>query len=56
MPDTLQSQESFEPITSQEDLNRILFSHEIGDTVTVTIYRAGKQGVARLTIEEDKNG
>jgi len=43
-------------ITSQEDLNRILFSHEIGDTVTVTIYRAGKQGVARLTIEEDKNG
>ena len=44
-----------EPVVTMEDLNRILFSHEVGDTITVTIYRGGKQGSARLTIQEDKN-
>ena len=41
-------------ITSMEELNAVLFSHAVGDTVTVTIYRAGQTATAELTLTEDK--
>ena len=40
-------------IESQEALDRFLFAHQVGDTVTVTIYRAGQQGSADITLVED---
>ena len=40
-------------IESQEALDRFLFAHQVGDTVTVTIYRAGQQGSADITLAED---
>ena len=40
-------------VTSPEDMERILYSHQVGDRVTVTIYRAGHQGSATLTLVED---
>ena len=42
-------------IESQEDLDRFLFNHQVGDTVTVTIYRAGHQGSADITLAEATN-
>ena len=42
-------------IESQEALDRFLFAHQVGDTVTVTIYRAGQQGSADITLVEDTN-
>lgn len=45
-----------EPVITAEDLTRILFSRDIGDSVSVTVYRGGKQGTVTLTIQEDKNG
>ena len=42
-------------IESQEDLDRFLFNHQVGDTVTVTIYRAGQQGSADITLAEATN-
>lgn len=45
-----------EPVVTAEDLTRILFSRDIGDSVSVTFYRGGKQGTVTLTIQEDKKG
>jgi type II secretory pathway component PulC len=42
-------------IESQQALDRFLFAHQVGDTVTVTIYRAGQQGSADITLAEDTN-
>ena len=42
-----------ESITSPEALERILYSRQVGDRVEVTIYRAGHQGSATLTLVED---
>ena len=42
-------------IESQEALDRFLFNHQVGDTVTVTIYRAGQQGSANITLAEATN-
>ena len=39
-------------ITSQDTLERVLFAHQVGDSVTVTVYRAGQQGTAKLTLAE----
>ena len=39
-------------ITSQDTLERFLFAHQVGDSVTVTVYRAGQQGTAKLTLAE----
>ena len=41
-------------ITSMDELNAILFEHSVGDTVTVTIYRAGKIASVELELAEDK--
>jgi S1-C subfamily serine protease len=41
-------------ITSMDELNAILFEHGVGDTVTVTIYRAGKIASVELELAEDK--
>jgi len=43
------------PITGPEDLDRFLYSCQVGDTVTVTVYRAGKQGSVKLTLTEATN-
>ena len=42
------------PILSMEDLNAVLYSHEVGDVVCVTIYRAGKKASIDLTLTEDR--
>ena len=41
-------------ITTPEDLNAVLYSHQVGDTVTVVIYRRGQQASVELTLTEDK--
>ena len=43
-----------ESITSQEDLDRLLSERQVGDSVTLTLYRAGQQGRVELTLTEDK--
>ena len=41
-------------ITSMDDMNTVLYGHEVGDTVEVIIYRAGKQYRVSLTLSESK--
>ena len=41
-------------ITTMEELNAALYDHEVGDIVTVTIYRGGRQASVELTLTEDK--
>ena len=41
-------------ILSMEDLNTVLYSHEVGDTVTAIIYRSGKQAAVDLVLTEAK--
>jgi S1-C subfamily serine protease len=40
-------------ITSQEDLDALVFTHQVGDTVELTIYRSGRQATVTLTVQED---
>ena len=39
-------------ITSQEELDSMVYACEVGDTVEVTIYRSGRQGTFTLTVQE----
>ena len=41
-------------ITDMDSLNTVLYSHDVGDTVNVVIYRAGKQYALTLTLHENK--
>ena len=41
-------------ITSMDDMNTVLYGCEVGDTVDVIIYRAGKQYRVSLTLSESK--
>ena len=41
-------------ITSMDDMNTVLYGHEVGDTVEVIIYRAGKQYRVSMTLSEAK--
>ena len=41
-------------LQTMEELNAILFSHQVGDMVSVTIYRGGQQATANITLAEDK--
>ena len=41
-------------ITDMDSMNEVLFSHEVGDTVTVTIYRSGQKASAELILTEDR--
>ena len=41
-------------ISSMDDLNNVLYGCEVGDTVDVVIYRAGKQYLLQLTLSEAK--
>ena len=41
-------------IITMEDLNAVLFNHQVGDTVNVIIYRAGQQASVQLVLTEDK--
>ena len=45
-----------QPILTGEDLDRVLYASDIGDHVTLTIYRAGEQGTLTLTVEEETAG
>jgi len=41
-------------IINMDDLNAVLYQHQVGDSVTVVIYRAGQQASVALTLTEDK--
>ena len=41
------------PVSSQDDLDRLLMDRQVGDSVTLTLYRAGQQGRVELTLTED---
>lgn len=41
-------------IISMDDLNAVLYRHQIGDSVNVVIYRAGQRASVTLTLTEDK--
>ena len=41
-------------ITSMDVLHELLYGHEAGDSVTVTIYRSGKTASATITLGEDQ--
>ena len=41
-------------IVTQTDLDNVVYTLNVGDTVPVTVYRDGKQGTFYLTVEEDK--
>ena len=41
-------------IVTQTDLDNVVYTHEVGDVIPVTVYRDGKQGTFYLTVEEDK--
>ena len=41
-------------ISEMDDLNTALYSHQAGDTVTLTIYRSGYQNTLELTLAEDR--
>ena len=41
-------------ITTADQLNSLLYSYEVGDSVTVIVYRGGYQYELQLTIGEDK--
>ena len=44
-----------ERVTDPDTLKELLYSYEIGDTVTVIIYRGGRQYSAELTLKESTN-
>ena len=39
-------------VTNEEELNAVLFSKKVGDTVTLTLYRSGKQYTTTVTLIE----
>jgi len=41
-------------ITDMESLNTVLYNHQVGDIVTVVIYRGGQQYSVELTLTENK--
>ena len=41
-------------IIDMEDLNTVLFRHQVGDTDSVLIYRGGQQVSVELTLTEKK--
>ena len=41
-------------IYDMEDLKSIILSYEVGDSVTVTVYRDGKTAIAQVVLPEDK--
>ncbi len=43
-----------EAVTESDDLNAILFSHDVGDTVSVSIYRNGETFTTQFALDEAK--
>ena len=41
-------------ILSMDDLNSVLYRHQVGDTVTAVIFRGGQQAMVDLVLTEDK--
>ena len=39
-------------VTSEEDLSQVLYSHQVGDTVSLTFYRSGKQFAVNFQLVE----
>ena len=39
-------------VTNQDELNTVLYSHKAGDTVTLVVYRGGRQYSVDITLEE----
>ena len=39
-------------VTAQEELDAVLYAHQAGDTVTLTLYRDGRQYNIEMTLEE----
>ena len=39
-------------ITSVEEMNEVVFAHQVGDTLVAIIYRGGRQYQVDLTLEE----
>ena len=42
------------PVTSMDEMNAVLWNYQVGDVVTVYIYRNGRQASVELTLTEDK--
>lgn len=42
------------PVTDNNSLNSILYAHQVGDTVVLTVYRNGYQGTVQVTLAEAK--
>ena len=41
-------------VTNQDELNAVLYSHQAGDTVTLVLYRDGRQYSVDITLAEDR--
>ena len=41
-------------ILSMDDLNSVLYRHQVGDTVKAVIFRGGQQAAVDLVLTEDK--
>ena len=41
-------------ITTMDEINSLIYGHEVGDTIPVTIYRGGQTATVELTLTEDK--
>ena len=41
-------------ITTMDEVNSLIFAHEVGDTIPVTIYRGGQTATVQLMLTEDK--
>lgn len=41
-------------IVTMDDMNAVLYRHQVGDTVSAVIYRGGQQASVSLTLTEDK--
>lgn len=42
------------PLTDMDTYNSILYSHQVGDTLQVVVYRAGREYTLSLTLAEDQ--
>ena len=41
-------------VSSMDDLTSLLYSHAVGDTMVLTIYRSGGQGDVTVTLTESR--
>lgn len=41
-------------ITEEEELNTVLYAHQVGDEVTLTLYRSGREFTVNMTLTESR--